>query len=163
GPSVSDQSLGQFLRRRFGNELVDQLLAPLITGIYSSKVDDKSFMKSFSHFFEFETEKGRNIKRISEGLPERREGNGNKEGQFVSVQGGLTTVIEALEKELSSSIQKDTAIQKIHQVNGAYTLYDNHENVYNADGVILATPHRSVSSMFEQTEALTALDTIPVT
>src|SRR5699024_12409011 len=26
-----------------------------------------------------------------------------------------------------------------------------------------ATPHRSVSSMFEQTEALTALDTIPVT
>src|SRR5699024_12108356 len=86
-----------------------------------------------------------------------------KEGQFVSVQGGLITVIEALEKELSSSIQKDIAIQKIHQVNGAYTLYDNHENVYNADGVILATPHRSVSRMFEQTEALTALDTIPVT
>src|SRR5699024_10860084 len=58
---------------------------------------------------------------------------------------------------------KDTAIQKIHQVNGAYTLYDNHENVYNADGVILAIPHRSVSSMFEQTEGLTALDTILVT
>src|SRR5699024_3841393 len=90
-------------------------------------------------------------------------GTGKKEGQFVSVQGGLITVIGALEKERSSWIQKDTAIQKIHQVNGAYTLYDNHEDVYNADGVILATPHRSVSIMFEQTEALTALDTIPVT
>src|SRR5699024_9158888 len=95
--------------------------------------------------------------------PERRQGTGKKVGPFVSVQGAPITVIEALQKELSSSIQKDTAIQKIHQVNGAYTLYDNHEYVYNADGVILATAHRSVSSMFEQTEVLTALDTIPVT
>src|SRR5699024_3568825 len=163
GPSVSDQSLGQFLRRRFGNELVDHLLAPLLSGIYSSNVDDMSLMTSFPHFYEYEQKYGSIIKGLREELPERRKGTGKKEGQFVSVQGGLTTVIEALEKELSSSIQKDTAIQKIHQVNGAYTLYDNHENVYNEDGVILATPHRSVSSMFEQTEALTTLYTIPVT
>src|SRR5699024_4415904 len=133
------------------------LLAPLLSGIYSSNVDDMSLMTSFPHFYEYEQKYGSIIKGLREELPERRKGTGKKEGQFVSVQGGLITVIEALEKELSSSIQK------IHQVNGAYTLYDNHENVYNADGVILATPHRSVSSMFEQTEALTALDTIPVT
>src|SRR5699024_6530223 len=113
-------------------------------------------MTSFPHFYEYEQKYGSSMKGLHEVRPASRKGTVKKEGQFVSVQGGLSTVIEALEKELSSSIQKDTAIQKIHQVNGAYTLYDNHENVYNADGVILATPHRSVSSMFEQTEALTA-------
>src|SRR5699024_10947335 len=161
GPSVSDQSLGHFLRRRFGNELVDHLLAPLLSEIYSCKVADMPLMPSIRNFYEYDKKFDVIINELGNELGDGWIGTGKKEGQFVSVQGGLITVIEALEKELSSSIQKDTAIQKIHQVNGAYTLYDNHENVYNADGVILATPHRSVSSMFEQTEALTALDTIP--
>lgn len=163
GVPVSDQSLGQFLRRRFGDELVDHLLAPLLSGIYSSNVDDMSLMSSFPHFYEYEQKYGSIIKGLREELPERRKGTEKKEGQFVSIQGGLITVIEALEKELSSSIVKNNAIQKVTQENGVYTLYDNQDNTYNADGVILAIPHRSVSGMFEQTEALTALETIPVT
>src|SRR5699024_12401088 len=99
--SISDKNHVHFLRRRIGNELVDHLLATLLSGNYSSNVDDMSLMTSFPHFYEYEQKYGSIIKGLREELPERRKGTGKKEGQFVSVQGGLITVIEALEKELS--------------------------------------------------------------
>src|SRR5699024_8248703 len=44
GKQVDDQSLGMFFRRRFGNELVDHLIEPLLSGIYSGDIDDMSLM-----------------------------------------------------------------------------------------------------------------------
>src|SRR5699024_1962399 len=47
-----DQSLGTFLRGRFGNELVESLLEPLIAGVYSSDIDQMSLQATFPNFFE---------------------------------------------------------------------------------------------------------------
>lgn len=162
GPAQSDQSLGKFLRRRFGDELVDHLLAPLLSGIYSSNIDDMSLMASFPDLYELEQTYGSVLHALREQMPERRQSTGNKAGQFVSVQGGLHTVIEALEGTISSSIQKETAICRIDRNKDGYMLYDDNGSEYEADGVVVALPHRKVSNLFEEAQAFESLDTIPV-
>src|SRR5699024_12874236 len=62
GAAVPEQSLGQFLRRRFGDELIENLVEPLLSGIYSSDIDDMSLMASFPMFYELEQTYGSVIK-----------------------------------------------------------------------------------------------------
>src|SRR5699024_11881348 len=62
GKPKEDQSLGGFFRRRFGNELVENLLEPLLSGIYSGDVDQMSLMATFPNFYELEQKYGSLIK-----------------------------------------------------------------------------------------------------
>src|SRR5690625_3028913 len=54
GKAVSDQSLGGFFRRRFGDELVENLIEPLLSGIYAGDIDDMSLMATFPNFYNLE-------------------------------------------------------------------------------------------------------------
>ncbi len=40
GMPQDDQSLGKFFRKRFGDELVENLIEPLLSGIYAGDIDD---------------------------------------------------------------------------------------------------------------------------
>ena len=51
---VSDQSLGQFFRRRLGDEVVENLIEPLLSGIYAGDIDNMSLMSTFPQFYEAE-------------------------------------------------------------------------------------------------------------
>ena len=48
GPAA-DQSVGHFLRRRFGNEIVDRLAAPMLSGIFAGDIDQMSLQATFPH------------------------------------------------------------------------------------------------------------------
>src|SRR5699024_2993063 len=53
---ATDQSLGHFLRSRFGDEFVENIIEPLLSGIYSSDMDEMSLMSAFPHFYQLEQE-----------------------------------------------------------------------------------------------------------
>src|SRR5690606_41681919 len=57
GKPVADQSLGHFFRRRFGDELVEHLIEPLLSGIYSGDIDEMSLMATFPNFYHLEDRK----------------------------------------------------------------------------------------------------------
>ena len=44
-----DQSLGAYFRRRFGDEVVENLMEPLLSGIYAGDIDKMSLMALFPH------------------------------------------------------------------------------------------------------------------
>jgi oxygen-dependent protoporphyrinogen oxidase len=46
-----DQSVGQFLRRRFGGEVVENLIEPLLAGVYSGDIDKMSLQATFPQFY----------------------------------------------------------------------------------------------------------------
>src|SRR5690625_988231 len=64
-----DQSLGSFFRRRFGDELVEHVIEPLLSGIYSGDIDEMSLLATFPDFYELEQQYGSIIK----GLQQTRE------------------------------------------------------------------------------------------
>src|SRR5699024_3771536 len=84
GEEASDQSLGAFLRRRFGDELVEHLLEPLLSGVYSSDIDQMSIMSTFPNFYELEQTYGSLLEGLRKTMLTRKAGTGKKPGQFVS-------------------------------------------------------------------------------
>src|SRR5690606_10933869 len=58
GPEVGmpepggDVSMGQLFRARFGDEMVEVLVAPILAGIYSGDIDQLSLMATFPRFVE---------------------------------------------------------------------------------------------------------------
>lgn len=49
-----DQSLGEFFRRRVGDEVVENLIEPLLSGIYAGDIDRLSLMSTFPQFYQTE-------------------------------------------------------------------------------------------------------------
>ncbi len=49
-----DQSLGEFFRRRVGDEVVENLIEPLLSGIYAGDIDKLSLMSTFPQFYQTE-------------------------------------------------------------------------------------------------------------
>jgi oxygen-dependent protoporphyrinogen oxidase len=46
-----DQSLGGFFRRRFGGEIVENLIEPLLSGVYAGDIDHMSLESTFPQFY----------------------------------------------------------------------------------------------------------------
>ena len=51
---VSDQSLEHFSRHRLGNEVVENLIEPLLSGIYAGDIDEMSLMSTFPQMYQIE-------------------------------------------------------------------------------------------------------------
>jgi len=49
-----DQSLGGFFGRRLGSEVVENLIEPLLSGIYAGDIYNLSLLAIFPHFYEIE-------------------------------------------------------------------------------------------------------------
>ncbi|SUM33833.1 protoporphyrinogen oxidase [Staphylococcus gallinarum] len=46
----NDISVGQFFRERLGDEILENLIEPLMGGIYGTDIDDLSLMSTFPEF-----------------------------------------------------------------------------------------------------------------
>ena len=159
-----DQSLGHFLRQRLGDELIENLIEPLLSGIYSSDIDKMSLMATFPQFFKLEQEYGSLIKGLRKTLPQDQASTGKKKGQFLSFKNGLETIVEALFQKLGN----DTCIlgkpvkHIIHQ-DGAYHLELEKNEVREADAILMTVPHHHLPSIFKTDSLFAPFMDIPVT
>lgn len=149
--STEDQSLGYFFRRRFGNELVENLIEPLLSGIYSGDIDEMSLMATFPNFYELEQKYGSLVKGLQQTMPKRKQGTGKRPGQFLTFKNGFSTLIDALENALDPSIiSRGVAVDHIERKEGHYHLLLSNAEVLKAHAVILASPHGSLPTMLSK-------------
>src|SRR5690625_2866544 len=134
GPAMSDESLGHFLRRRFGNELIENLVEPLLSGIYSSDIDKMSLMASFPAFYELEQSYGSVTQGLRATLPTGQASTGKRKGQFLTLRNGLETLVQKLAEELGDeTVMLNTRVEKVvkkegeDEVEGDYDLRLNNE------------------------------------
>jgi len=163
---MEDQSLGHFFRRRFGDEFVENLIEPLLAGIYSGNLDEMSLMATFPHFYELEQQYGSLIKGLQATMPELNANHKKKkqqEGAFYSLKSGLGTLISGLEKELSSVIQIQEPVDHIQKKEYGYNILLGSGEVCQAACVIMATEHEAVPKIFSQYDFFKVLNEIPST
>ncbi|RDW19916.1 protoporphyrinogen oxidase [Oceanobacillus chungangensis] len=160
-----DQSLGLFLRHRFGNELVDKQLSPLLAGIHSADIDKMSLLATYPNLLRLEQTYGSIIKGLQETIPAPKEDKGKKtEGIFFSFRDGLEALVHKLAAELADgTVILNNAIQMIKKNYQGYQLLLSGGELYQADAVIVATPHYTVSEMFKGYDFFQTLDEIPTT
>ncbi|WP_117161544.1 protoporphyrinogen oxidase [Paraliobacillus sp. X-1268] len=149
----SDQSVGEFFRRRFGNELLENLIEPLLSGIYAGNIDQLSLMATFPQFYQMEQKHRSLIKGSRETLPKKKDRPVNKTSKFYSLRGGLQSFIDVIEKELDPaivSIHKETSVDHIEKKTEDYHLLLDNGEVNKADSLILTTAFPVVKRIFSQ-------------
>lgn len=161
--AVGDQSLGYFLRRRFGNELVENSIEPLLSGIYSSDIDQMSLLATFPNLYELE----RSHKSLMKGLQETRTKpkaqTGKTPGQFFTFQHGLETFIHRLSEVIDEDvIALNKQVQQIKYTNHQYNIRLQDEKL-EADVVIMTTPHQVLPKVFSAHPTFQSFAEIPST
>lgn len=152
-----DQSLGQFFRRRFGNDVVDHLIEPLLSGIYAGDIDQMSLLATFPQFYEIEQKYRSLILGMKKATPkpkpkpaEAKTTEGKKSGgMFLSLKGGLESLVQAIEAKLSpGSVMKNISVEKVERKEQQYLLQLSNGEVISADSIIVTVPHRQTARIF---------------
>ncbi|MBO8172525.1 MAG: protoporphyrinogen oxidase [Bacillaceae bacterium] len=177
GNDEHDESLGLFLRRRFGDELVDHLIEPLLSGIYAGNADLLSLQATFPLFHDLEKKHRSLILGIMKQRKQQRirqkqiapDGKSSKHpSMFLALNSGFDTLIkrltEQLERDGISLISEAlvTQVEKL-QENGRphYQIKLTNHNAIRADAVVMAAPAFATQKLLSKLIATEPLSQIP--
>lgn len=152
-PAV-DQSLGVFFRRRLGDEVVENLIEPLLSGIYAGDIDQLSLMSTFPQFYQVEQKYRSLVLGMKKATPTKPKNTGEKKkdkGIFLTFKDGLQSFVDAIEAKLEpSSVLKGFRVESIHKNESGYELELNGGEVLQADSIVMTVPHHVTQSIFKQ-------------
>lgn len=160
----ADQSLGKFFRRRLGNEVVESLIEPLLSGVYSGDIDDLSLMSTFPQFYQVEQKHRSLILGMRSTTPKQPKSAGDKKSAsaFMTFKSGLQALIKALEKRLDPDcIRTRTSVSKVAQADSGYTLHLADGTQLEADSVVLCSSLHPTRNMLSEYDFSHLLGEIP--
>jgi oxygen-dependent protoporphyrinogen oxidase len=150
GSSRDDESLAEFLRRRFGVQAYERLLEPLMAGIYAGDAEQMSLRATFPRFFELEQEHGSIMRGMMAAKKSMAPGPGglSRRTMFVSLKNGLSDLVTALTSrltqqgvELRVGARVDALRVRSHELGRwMYDLILQDGSALSAESVVLATP-----------------------
>ena len=143
----NDESLGAFVRRRFGSEALERIAQPLVGGIYASDPDKLSLAATMPRFRDMERQRRSVIWAMwSEQRRRARSheaGSGARWSLFVTLAEGMQEFVDAIAGRLpAGSVQRDTPVTAVNYEPSkrSWRVATGDRDVLHADGVILATP-----------------------
>ena len=164
--AVNDQSLGEFFRRRLGNEVVENLIEPLLSGIYSGDIDEMSLMSTFPQYYALEQKYRSLVLGMKKSTPKRPKETSTikKKGMFLTISSGLQSYTDAIEAQLEpGSVKKGYRVEKISKEEKGYHIELNGgENLF-ADTIVMAVSHHAVTSIFPEYEFFHPFKNVPST
>jgi oxygen-dependent protoporphyrinogen oxidase len=136
---ADDESLGRFMRRRFGREAYERMIEPLMSGIYGGNGDALSVLATFPQLRRLELEHGsvlRGIKRSS-GPPS----GGARPSPFVAPIEGMGALPEAVRAGLSRTvIGTGVTATAIEAADGGYVVNGTEGLSLPCRAAVIATP-----------------------
>ncbi|MBS4219528.1 protoporphyrinogen oxidase [Bacillus sp. FJAT-49711] len=161
-----DESLGHFIERRLGKEVLENITEPLLSGIYSGDARFLSIDSTFPQFKLMEEKHRSLIKGIVTsrhspqpitGLPEAA-----KKSMFLSYKNGLSTLIDRLVEALHPiEILKGQEIEKLTKCEKGYKLILENGTELQADGLVLAMPTSKAARLLPELPNVKWLEEIP--
>ena len=141
-PAPSDpreESIAEFVTRRFGREVYERIVEPLMAGIYGGDGERLSLDATFPQLRDLERRYGSVIRGLT---ASREQGVVDAAPPFVSFAGGMGELIEHLEARLrDASIQTSVEVVALEpRAGGGFVLVLGDGAGAEADAVILATP-----------------------
>jgi protoporphyrinogen/coproporphyrinogen III oxidase len=139
-PPAGDESLSDFVRRRFGTEMLDRVAVPLMAGVYNARPERMSLRATFPQFAEWERTHGsvtRGARRVR-ALPSAQ--SATPAALFFSFVGGARRMVEVLSSRLDDAVRLGVAVRAIEPAQGGgYVIRPRKGAPLAADAVIVAT------------------------
>jgi oxygen-dependent protoporphyrinogen oxidase len=135
-----DESIGAFVRRRFGEEAVDYLAEPLLAGIHAGDVDRLSIRALFPRLLEAERQSG-SVLRAFRALRVTP----SPQGAFVSLPGGTGELVDALLASMPDVVSLNARVMELHRAGPL--VIESSSGRLEARAVILAVPAYMAASL----------------
>lgn len=136
---TKNDSIGLFLESFLGKELVQKQISPVLSGVYSGKLNELTIAKTLPEMLDYKNDYGSIIRGLSENK-DKYQSKGNK--KFLSFKNGLSALIERLEDLLDRvEILKGKPVESIRKNNERYTVSLVNGETIETDFVVLSTPH----------------------
>jgi oxygen-dependent protoporphyrinogen oxidase len=149
-PPAEDESIAAFVRRKFGDELLNRFVAPFVSGVYAGDPERLSLRAAFPKLHEFETQYGS----VLRGAMKSRPAKGTPRAGLCSFRDGMETLPRAIAVRLGDSLLLDTSVTGVRQSKGNekpwfevdITRQDRKETLV-ASAVVVATPTHIASQI----------------
>jgi len=147
----SDESLGDFIRRRLGQEALDVLAEPMMAGIHVAEAERLSLQATFPRFSAIERKYGSLIRGMLAARQARAKAPPSPLGEtslFVTLQGGLRELVAALEEALDGvEILAGRGVTALERADGGYSVHLDDGDRRQADAVVLAIPAHAAAAL----------------
>jgi oxygen-dependent protoporphyrinogen oxidase len=136
-PAGEDESVAAFARRRLGRELFDQLVEPLLAGIYAGDASQLSLAATFPQLRQLELEYGSLLR----GLQLQPAPPASPYPPFVSLPNGVMELVTTLVAHLERvQIMAGVAVTAVSPEGAGYQVTLANGQQLPADALILTTP-----------------------
>ena len=160
-PSGVDETLADFARRRLGQEALDKLIGPMVSGIFAGDPETMSLVSCFPRIAELEREYGGLFKAMfrlaGKKRKERKAGAVSSSaagpgGVLTSFKEGIQFLTDTLKEQLGDNIRSGCEVTSLQREGESYRVTTTGCGEIMADLVILAAP------AFASAEILKSLD-----
>jgi oxygen-dependent protoporphyrinogen oxidase len=149
-PPEDDESVAAFVRRKFGEDLLENLVGPLVSGIHAGDPERLSLRSAFPAVHQWETEHGS----VLRGAMKSRPPKGTPRPGLCSFSKGMEALVRRLAEALDDALSLNTSVEKITRgkVNG-HSGFDVHAmsrgraEKLTADALVLATPTPATAAL----------------
>ncbi len=141
-----DESIGNFVRRRMGQQVLDRIVAPLAAGIYTGDVDRLSMQATMGPVAEMERRYGSLAKaNAASGASNERQSAGARYDRFRSFHGGMIELIQGLANQIPpGAIRLNSPVRSIEHENQRFRIRCESEidqlESHSFDHLVLTTP-----------------------
>ena len=151
-PPDHEESVAAFVRRKFGNEILEYLVAPFVSGVYAGDPEKLSLRAAFPSIEEWEREYGS----VLRGAMKSRPANGASKGSppLISFRQGLETLTQTLAAKLGACARTGARADEVNRVTTSGTdgyqirvTQAGQQETIAAQAVVLATPAYTASRL----------------
>lgn len=142
-PPSEEESVAQFVRRKFGNEILEYLVSPFVSGIYAGDPEKLSLRAAFPTLEEWERRYGSVLRGVMKSRPPK----GTRKGPvpLCSFRDGMASLTEALAAKLGERLHLGARAEELRARDEGerYEIRfarNGRAESAAADAVVLATP-----------------------
>ncbi|MBI3621258.1 MAG: protoporphyrinogen oxidase [Nitrospirae bacterium] len=153
-----EESVAQFITRRFGREVLDYGFDPFVSGVYAGDPERLSMQSTFSRLVEWERKSGSVVKGVLFGRRARAAASPAKsplKRRFFSFQDGVGELPAAIGRTLGDALRVNSRVSRITPAVNGWTVEVSEQGeaggtrTYDAQAVVLASPAPVTADLIE--------------
>jgi oxygen-dependent protoporphyrinogen oxidase len=159
-PPTEEESVANFVRRKFGNEILEYLVAPFVSGVYAGDPEKLSLKAAFPTLDEWERQYGSVLRGAMKSRPPKEQRTGAT--PLCSFTHGVATLPRTIAAKLGDAMQYETRAVSVDSASGGQHSYaganpaceirivhDGQEQSAIAGAVVIATPAYAAAHLLE--------------
>ena len=157
-PPTEEESVAAFVRRKFGNEILEYLVAPFVSGVFAGDPEKLSLKAAFPTLDEWERQYGSVLRGAVKSRPAKSKRMGA--APLCSFTHGVAALPRALAAKLGDALQYEARAVSVHfsrqpsvadgsAASEIRILHNGQEQRFRAQAVVIATPAYAAAHLLE--------------